>query len=129
MINGKGYDSFDVDKLDNHWKLYKLYKEKGSGLYNITQKILVTEVNNVKKMEKPFIDSQILINKVLTDLGNKHNFHRQFDEQFSGMKKGNILGMQLYTVVLKDNLDWIFYETKNFGHKYSHATYFIPDKN
>jgi hypothetical protein len=77
-----------------------------------------------KKMDSPYIDSQIVISKILTELGSKHTFHRQFSERFPNSNSGKILGMQLYNIILNDCDVWIFTKKKPKNHEFSHAVYF-----
>jgi len=126
LINGRDYSNFDRSKLASYWNVF--FKYEKTNLAAITEKELKEEIDLAKAQEKPFIDSQQVINKVLTHLGTKHNFHRQFQEQFSGANPGSVLGMQLYTLVLKDSLDWIYYETQHSSHMFPHATYFIKNE-
>ena len=65
-----------------------------------------------KKKDKPYIDSQILLNSVLTKFGESHNFHRQFRERHANSDSGQVLGMQLYHLMIKDSDVWVYCETK-----------------
>lgn len=124
MINGKNYSSFDRSKLNSYWNEFFLYEN--SSLVVITEKELIEEITSEKLKVKPFIDSQQVINIILTRLSKRQNFHHQFHEQFPGANAGSVLGMQLYTLVLKDDKDWCYFVTKHPSHLFAHATYFIP---
>ncbi|MDR3539368.1 MAG: hypothetical protein P4L69_00130 [Desulfosporosinus sp.] len=124
MINGKGYSSFDRSKLYSYWNVFFVYEK--SSLVAITEKELKNEIASEKYKAKPFIDSQQIINIILTRLSKRHNFHDQFHEQFPGANEGSLLGMQLYTLILKDDKDWCYIVTQHPGHLFAHATYFIP---
>ncbi|MDR3583793.1 MAG: hypothetical protein P4L59_00530 [Desulfosporosinus sp.] len=124
MINGKGYSSFDRSKLYSYWNEFFVYEN--SSLAAITEKELKDEIASQKYKSKPFIDSQQIINIILTRLSKRHKFHEHFHEQFPGANGSSILGMQLYTLILKDDKDWCYFITKHPGHLFAHATYFIP---
>lgn len=124
MINGRDIKSHDKSKLESYWNIY--YAFANTELAAISEKELLFEVENAKASARPFVDSQVIIGNILTRLGNKHNFHRQFDEKLKHANKSQVLGMQLYLVMLKDELDWYYIETKHPGHLHEHATYFIP---
>ncbi len=119
MINGKGYSSFDRSKLYSYWNEFFVYEN--SSLVDITEKELKEEIASQKYKAKPFIDSQQIINIILTRLSKRYNFH----ELFPGANGGSILGVQLYTLILKDDRDWCYFISKHPGHLFAHATYFI----
>lgn len=110
--------------LKDYWCQYFEY-EKDVNLYNLTKEELLREIETAKKTEKPFIDSQIVISKILSNLGNKHTFHRQFNERFPELHKEQVLGMQLYKVMIDEPNLWIYHPTQHSGHLFQHATYFL----
>lgn len=126
MINGKSYSSFDRSKLDSYWNVFFAYENSNSSLVAITEKEINQEIALEKFKDKPFIDSQQVINIMITRLSTRHNFHHQFHEQFPEANPGSVLGMQLYTLILKDDKDWCYFVTKHPSHLFAHATYFIP---
>lgn len=81
------------------------------------------ELEQALKMQSPFLDSQQDISRVLTKLGSKHNFHRQFTELFPDFQIGQILGMQLYRIVLEHEQFWVYSPIQHAGHMFSHATF------
>ena len=124
-INGKSrITTLNGKKLNDYWVQYFDY-EKDISLFNLTKEEFVKEIETVKKTNKPFIDSQIIISKLLTKLGNKHTFHRQFNERFPGLHKEQVLGMQLYKIMVDEPNLWIFHPTQHSGHLFQHATYFM----
>jgi len=126
LINGKNYLSFDRSKLDSHWDEFFIYED--SSLLAITEKEL-TEVIELEKFKaKPIIDSQQVINIILTRLSKRPNFYHHFHEQFPNANPGSVLGMQLHILVLKDEDDWCCFVPKHPSHLFAHATYFIPNK-
>ena len=82
------------------------------------------EVNEIKKNPQPFVDSQIVIAKILTDFGIKSFFHGKFNENHPGLHREQVLGMQLYCIMLDAPETWVYCETKHKGHLFPHATYF-----
>ena len=126
LINGKSYSLFDRSKLDSYWKAFFVYEK--SSLAALTEKVLKEAIDLEKFKAKPFIDSQQVINTILARLSKRHNFHRQYYEQFSVENESSVLGMQLYTLVLKDDKDWCYLVTKHPSHLFAHATYFIHIK-
>jgi len=112
--------------LADYWGGYFTYQRVAPDLHSLTEAELTREVDSCKSKERPFVDSQVVINQVLTRLGANHIFHRQFSERFPDLHREQILGMQLYTIMLKDELTWVFIETQHQGHLFPHATYFIP---
>ncbi|MDR3542085.1 MAG: hypothetical protein P4L69_14115 [Desulfosporosinus sp.] len=124
MINGKSYSWFDRSKLESYWEVFFVYEN--SFLASITERVLKEELGLEKCKIKPFIDSQQIINIILTRLSKKHSFYSQFHEQFPDENEASVLGMQLYTLVLKDDKDWCYLVTKHPSHLFAHAIYFIP---
>jgi hypothetical protein len=114
----------DRSNLPSYWADYFEY-EKDSTLYDLTKSELVGAVEIARNKIKQFIDSQQVINKILTECGSKHNFHRQFNERHKGLNAGTVLGMQLYHIMIEDSDVWMYYETQHPGHLFPHATYFI----
>ena len=126
LINGKSYSLFDRSKLDSYWKKFFIYEN--SSLAVLTEKVLKEEIGLEKFRAKTVIDSQQVINIILARLSKRHNFHRQYFEQFSEENESSVLGMQLYTLVLKDDKDWCYLVTKHPSHLFAHPTYFIPKR-
>lgn len=124
-INGKTLSNpFGKSHIDAHWYDYERY-EKEVSLSDFTKTKLL-ELINIKKMETtPFIDSGVLISELLTEFGKTHKFHRKFNEKFSDLTSGSVLGMQLYLLLIDDSEQWIFHKSKKEDHLYSNSTYFI----
>ena len=118
--------TLDRNRLPDYWNGYFSYQNLSPTLHQLTESELINEVNLCKSKPKQFVDSQVVISNILTKLGLRHNFHRQFSEQFPDLSREQILGMQLYTIMLNDNLIWIYIETQHPGHLFPHATYFVP---
>ena len=116
--------TLDKKNLNDYWWQYFAY-EGVESLYNLTKEEFLREIELVKKTEKPFIDSQIIILKILTKLANKHTFHRQFNERLPELHKEQVLGMQLYKIMIDEPNLWIFHPTQHPGHLFPHATYFM----
>ena len=113
----------DRTKLPQYWTKYFEY-EVDEELYNLTKNELIKAIEAEKEKDKPYVDSQIVISDILTRFGEKHIFHRQFREKHANSDSGQVLGMQLYHIMLKDNDVWVYCDTKKSGHLFSHATYF-----
>jgi hypothetical protein len=113
------------EKLSDYWRDYFDYAARGADLYDLTQNSLLNIVATAKTEARPYIDSQIKINELLTELGARHSFHRQFNEQFPNMKPAQVLGMQLYALLAADADTWRYLKTTRPGHLFSHSTYFI----
>jgi hypothetical protein len=123
-INGKSevrelYKEF----LPEYWGQYFLY-EQDEDLCNLTKEEFLKEIEPIKKTEKPFIDSQIVVSNMLTKLGSKHSFHRQFNERFPDLHKEQVLEMQLYKIMVDEPDTWVYLKTQHSGHLFPHATYF-----
>ena len=116
---------FNRDNVEQHWGAYFAF-EGNAPLHSIPEELLLAVVEGARSKESPFIDSQRVVGKILTDLGGTHKFHRQFNETFPDLKPNYVLGMQLYRIMVEDKDAWVYYETRHPGHMYSHATYFIP---
>lgn len=124
-INHKSQISvLDRFKLPVHWKEYFEY-ENDDKLATLTKDAFLEEINKEKTKEKPFINSQLMISKLLTKFGEKHLFHRQFKEKHPSSNSAQTLGMQLYHILIQDNEIWIYCEIKEKGHLFPHATYFM----
>ena len=122
----KVYTDLNRERLPDYWNAYFLYQAEAPDLYEITQRELEREVQAARNTERPFVDSQVVVGAILNRLGNRHNFHRQFNERFPELHREQILGMQLYTIMLHDEDTWIYTETQHAGHMFPHATYFMP---
>lgn len=113
------------ENLADYWSEYFAYMNEGAELHDLTRGELLALVNKAKQAARPHIDSQIEINKLLTDLGSKHSFHRQFSERFPGSRPPQVLGMQLYALLAADDATWRYLKSKRPGHLFSHSNYFI----
>ena len=110
-------------KLPSYWTKYFEY-ESDYELYNLTRNELINEIEEEKKKARPYIDSKIVISLILTRFGVKHIFHRKFCEKHPDSDRGQVLGMQLYHIMLNETDVWVYCDTKKNGHLFSHATYF-----
>ena len=114
------------DTLADYWQGYFEYQEHAPGLYQLAAEGLSGKINNIRNIERPFVDSQQIIGELLTEFGSTHNFHRQFREQLPNLHPNQILGMHLYDIIIQDEGTWIYTETQHQGHQFPHATYFMP---
>jgi hypothetical protein len=110
-------------KLPIHWQDYFEY-ETNDELSNLTKNEFHKIINNEKSKAKPIINSQIIIAELLTKFGKEHNFHRQFRENFPNMNSAQILGMQLYDIIVQDNDIWTIIKQSEKNHLFSHTIYF-----
>jgi len=115
--------------LNDYWLEYFTYQRTTPDLHEITETELLIEMENAMQQQSPFLDSQQAISRILTKLGSKHNFHRQFTEAFPNYNSGPILGMQLYRIISEHELYWVYTPTQHADHLFPHATYFIPRGN
>lgn len=113
----------DRKKLPNYWSNYFEY-ENDTELFNLSEIELINLIEEKKTQEIPFIDSQIELSYILTKFGEKHIFHRQFHERHPNSESGQVLGMQLYCLMLKDTDTWVFSKITKRGHSFPHAIYF-----
>jgi hypothetical protein len=113
----------NIAKLPQYWKEYFEYNSNIE-LSNLAMNEFLNEIVYQKTKEKPFIDSQILISRLLTEFGKKHIFHRKFKEEYPNLNSAQILGMQLYHIIVQDDDEWKYYETREKNHLFPHATYF-----
>jgi len=118
----------NMSNLADYWGGYFTYERNALDLHSLTETELTREVDRCKSQDRPFVDSQVVINQVFTRLASNHVFHRQFSERFPDLHREQILGMQLYTIMLHDELTWVYIETQHQGHLFPHATYFIPEQ-
>jgi hypothetical protein len=114
------------ETLADYWQGYFHYRDRAVELHQLAQESLLAEVEKARIMERPFIDSQQVINRILTKFGSIHRFHRQFREQLPDLHPNQILGMHLYDIMINDEDTWVYTETQHAGHLFPHATYFIP---
>ncbi len=124
MIANRKNNILERAKLAPHWSAYFEY-ENDNELYNLTRSEFLEVLETKKTIPIPYIDSQQVINGVLTKLGEKHSFHRQFHERHRNSDSGQVLGMQLYHIILEDSATWNYYEIKPNGHLFPHATYWL----
>jgi hypothetical protein len=113
------------EHLNVYWREYFEYEEGGAELHDLTRSELLAVIERVKQAARPHIDSQIKINELLTRLGPRHTFHRQFNERFPGSRPAQVLGMQLYALLAADDETWRYMKTTRPGHVFSHSNYFI----
>ena len=111
--------------LEPYWAEYHAFRDEAPELHQITENELLALIDQEKAKSRPHVDSQQAISQVLTNLGSQHNFHRQFNEQFPGYRPNQILGMQLYALLARDEETWTYMKTQHAGHAFSHSTYFI----
>lgn len=113
----------DRTKLPAYWNGYLQYEED-EVLSTLTKNALIEEIEKEKSKEKPFIDSQIVIKNLLVEFGKKHSFHRQFREKHPILDSGQVLGMQLYHIMIQDNEIWKYHKSQKSGHLFTYSTYF-----
>jgi hypothetical protein len=111
--------------LPDYWQGYFHYQDNAPELYQLVHENLRRVVDGIKVMDRPFIDSQQVIGRLLTEFGSQHRFHRQFGEQLPDLHPNQILGMHLYDIIINDEATWVYTETQHAGHLFPHATYFI----
>jgi len=130
MITSVDHDNlireFNRENAAEYWNGYFDFREIGVELHRITDELLRTAIEAARASDSRFIDSQQMIGEILTALGSQHNFHRQFHEQFPDYHPNQILGMQLYYLMVEDPDTWTYYEKHPIDHMYPHATYFTP---
>ncbi len=119
----------DHEKLKTYWSEYFNFLRYAPHLHTLSKTAFQTVINAARIQESPYIDSQKAISEILTGFGSQHNFHRQFNELFATAKPSQVLGMQLYELVARDNEWWVYFPTKHAGHVFSHATYFMPKQD
>lgn len=113
----------DRTKLPTYWNGYLQYEEDEE-LSTLTKNALIEEIEKEKSKEKPFIDSQIVIKKLLVEFGKRHSFHRQFREKKPISDIGQVLGMQLYHIMIQDNEIWKYHKSQKSGHLFTYSAYF-----
>jgi hypothetical protein len=116
-------------KLEPYWSEYFDYEARGSALHAIAEAELLAELERARQLPSPYIDSQQVISRVLTALGSRATFHRQFNESFASYRSHQILGMQLYAIMARDETLWVYTQTQHAGHAFPHSVYFIPERN
>lgn len=117
------------EKLESYWTEYFDYERRGSTLHAITETELQGEIDRARALDPPYIDSQQAISRILTALGGRGTFHRQFNEQFGDYRPHQILGMQLYAMMARDETLWVYTQTQHAGHAFPHSVYFIPERD
>lgn len=128
LLDSKYDDKFLTSPLEKtsipiHWQQYILYTENEE-LYNFTKEALLEKIEIEKQKNDPHISSKILLADLLTEFGSKYQFHRLFNQSFPGFDSGAILGMQLYMLLLEDDMNWYYYKSKDPNHLYSSSNYF-----
>jgi hypothetical protein len=113
------------EHLNDYWQEYFAFEEHGGELFELTKTELLGVIASAKQAARPHIDSQIKINELLTKLGSRHTFHRQFNERLPGTRPAQVLGMQLYALLAADKKIWRYMKTTRPGHVFSHSNYFI----
>ncbi|MBA5689208.1 hypothetical protein [Rugamonas apoptosis] len=113
------------ENLNEYWREYFTFAEQGNELFDMTRTELLTRIASAKQAARPHVDSQIIINELLNNLGPRHTFFRQFNERFPGSRPAQVLGMQLYALLAADDETWRYMKTTRAGHVFSHSNYFI----
>lgn len=113
----------DRTKLPTYWNGYLQY-EKDEELSTLTKNSFIGEIEKAKSKENSFIDSKVVVSNLLIEFGKNYSFHSQFREKFPNSDSGQVLGMQLYHILIKDNEIWKYYKTKEIRHLFPHSTYF-----
>jgi hypothetical protein len=116
-------DHIEKKALPEYWGQYFSYT-KDIDLSGLTESEFLVVINEERGKARPYIDSQIVINNILTKLGNRHNFHRQFHERHGNLLKEQVLGMQLYYLMVEDKDLWVYCKTQGADHLFPHSTYF-----
>lgn len=116
--------ALDRAKLPIYWLDYFEY-ETNEELSELTKNEFHKIIESERSKVKPIINSQIVISDLLTKFGKKHNFHRQFRENFPNKDSAQILGMQLYQILVLDKDIWTFIKQTEKNHIFPHTTYFI----
>lgn len=122
------YSALNRNELADYWNGYFQYERDAPTLHAIAERELEREIQECKNAPTPYVDSKVVISNILGRLSSRHNFHRQFIEQFPGLQREQILGMQLYTIMLRDPETWVYVETHHAGHMFPNATYFIANR-
>ena len=105
-------------RTSKHWEQY--YKFSLSPLALVSEDKFRMKISDIEHSTKPFINSSVLINEVLTEFGQTHTFHRQFREQFPGFDKESVLGVQLYELLYPQ---WNYAKSQFPNHKFEHSCY------
>lgn len=116
----------DRSKLNAYWSEYFAFSSGAPELHALAETELLAALDKARSQNRPFLDAQQAISEILTAFGTRHNFHRQFNEHFATFKPSQVLGMQLYALVARDDTWWVYMPTQHAGHAFPHATYFIP---
>ncbi|CAG9172616.1 hypothetical protein LMG23992_02281 [Cupriavidus laharis] len=116
----------DLDRaiLKPYWSEYFSFASDAPDLHARSENALRAEIDRARVMVSPYLDAQQAVSRILTAFGSTHNFHRQFNERFAS-RPSQVLGMQLYELVARDDEWWIYFPTQHAGHVFPHATYFI----
>jgi len=109
--------------LPPYWMQYFKY-ENDKELFDLSQTALIKKINGIKKSTKYFVNSQIIVSEILTEFGAKSLFHREFNEKHPELCREQVLGMQLYNIMVKDNETWIYYKAQHSLHLFPHMIYF-----
>ncbi|MCK8668211.1 hypothetical protein M1M11_25345 [Pseudomonas azerbaijanoccidens] len=128
-INGRSSvgPGLRLEKLQPYWNEYFIYQNDTSNLHAISERELILELDEARSHIKPYLDAQQIIGRILTRLGTTGQFHRQFGERFPDLRPNQILGMQLYAIMVADPEHWVYHPTQHVGHVFPHATYFRPN--
>jgi hypothetical protein len=113
------------ERLPAYWSEYRDYEQNAADLHAEVERLLLEEIAAASAMLRPFMDSKQVISRVLTALGPRHTFHRQFSERFPNYRREQLLGMHLYALVARNESLWIYNQTHHAGHMFPNATYFI----
>lgn len=128
QLKSKIGPELDRSKLNSYWAEYFRYENEAPALCLLSKAALEAAIDHARGGRAPHLDAQQAISEILTDFGTKHNFHRQFNELFP-FKPAQILGMQLYSLMVADSEWWIYIQTQHQGHAFPHATYFQSPGN
>lgn len=126
-LNGKSLNSpVEARQRESHWNLYIQYSQNEE-LSSFTKVELKKQVEIEKKKNQVVISSKILLSNLLEDFKKRNVFFSQFETHFKGWDSGGILGMQLYIVLLEDDLHWIYEKTKDRFQVFPSSIYFLKE--
>ncbi|HZJ80722.1 MAG TPA: hypothetical protein VFC69_09130 [Dysgonamonadaceae bacterium] len=127
-INGKILTSpIEQTPIRKKWREYIKYK-KNTRLWSFTKSELLERINLIKRESKSIIESAVLIGRFLRELSVNENFNQQFSVAFPNLNSDSLLAMQLYMIMLEDEMKWTFVKPEKEKTIFVNANYIIADE-
>ena len=113
----------DINNLPIYWREYLEY-DKNKELSDLTKSTFCKIIDMERIKDKPLINSKIIISNMLSEFMKQNNFHKEFKVNFSSLNSSQILGMQLYHILIQDKEIWKIHKLIEKNNLFPYSIYF-----